>query len=250
MPKKKEKKEKKVKVSGKGEKFADMSATAAVIEEPTGEELAKEVKETKAGKKTKVLKTRGKKYSENKKLVEPNKIYPIPEAIELLKKVSFGKFKQTVELHLNVLSKGLSGEVSLPFFQGKARRVVIFDEKVTEEIKLGKINFDVLLATAADMPKIMPLAKVLGPKGLLPNPKNGTLVPDPQKALKNFQSTALQFKTEKDFPLIHVAIGKLDQPTQELVANFEAFIKAINPQKIKRAFVKSTMSPSIKINLS
>lgn len=245
--KNKEKSEKKVKGSGKGEKFADMSAEAVVIEEPTEEELTKEVKVSKV---SRVSKVRGKKYLAAKKLVDQSKIYPVLEAFELLKKVAVGSFKQTVELHLNVLSAGLSGDVSLPHFQGKEKVIAIFNDELAAEIKSGKINFDILLATPADMPKIMPLAKVLGPKGLLPNPKNGTIVPDPQKAVANFKTGGIHYKTERDFPIIHAVIGKLDQPTEELVANYEAFIKSVQPKNIKKTFIKSTMSPSIHINFS
>lgn len=240
----KEENKKKAKTSGKGEKLADMSVDAAIINEPTEEDLKKEVKIEKK------IKVRGKKYQTVKKMVDKSITYSPKDAFELLKKVSIGKFDQTVELHLNVLSKGLAGEVTLPHFTGKARKIAIFNDELAEEIKSGKVNFDVLLATPADMPKIMPLAKVLGPKGLLPNPKNGTIVPDPQKAAAAFSSKGIAYKTEKDFPLIHASIGKLKQPTEELVANLDTFIKAVNLKNIKGAFVKSTMSPSIRLSLS
>lgn len=245
---------KKVKASGKGVKTADMSVTAAIIEEPDLNELGKEVSPTSAKVSTgkaeskKAAKQRGKAYLTNKKTVE-GKTLPPKEAFELLKKVSYSKFPGTVEVHLNLFDKGLSGDVKLPHFEGKAQKVVIFNEEIAAEIKAGKVNFDVLLATPADMPKITPLAKVLGPKGLMPNPKNGTLVPDPKKALENFSSSGVHFKTEKDFPLIHIAIGKVNQPTEELVANLEALVKAVNPKNIKKTVIKSTMSPGIKISL-
>lgn len=236
---------KKVKSSGKGEKFADMSA-GPVIEEPV---LAEDVGTQRAAPALKEPRVRGKKYQDVKKMVDPNKTYSIKEAFELLKKISFGKNPSTVEAHFNVLEKGLSGEVNLPFSAGKTRKVVIFSPELAEEIKAGKINFDVLLAAPTDMPKILPLAKVLGPKGLMPSPKSNTLVPDPQKALANFPASAAAYKTEKDFPLIHTVIGKLNQPAEELQANFEALVKAINSKNIKKAILKSTMSPGIKIAL-
>lgn len=255
MPKeKKEKKvEKKIKGSGKGEKFADMSATAVVINEA---EIEKELKEevspssTKASKAKKVSKIRGKEYQKAKKMIDQNNKYPLKEALELLKKVSLGKFNGSVEVHLNVIEKGLSGDVNLPHFQAKAKKVVVFNDDIGNNLKAGKFDFDVLLASPADMPKILPFAKILGPKGLMPNPKNGTLVPEPQKAIANFSSTSLHFKTEKDFPLIHTIIGKLNQPAEELSANFQALIKAVNPQKIKKAVLKSTISPGIKVSLT
>ena len=239
---------KKVKSSGKGEKFADMSATAVVIDEESLEkELTQEVKTEKKGRQPKA---RGKKYQDLKKLVDKTKSYTPKEAFELLKKISLAKFGGSVEVHLNVIDKNLSGEAKLPYFKGKAMKVAIFDEKLLEEIKAGKINFDILLATPADMSKIMPLAKILGPKGLLPNPKNGTITPDPEKAAEKLSGNALRYKTEKDFPLVHIVIGKISQPVEELTANFEALIKAINPKNIKKGYLKSTMSPSIKVSLS
>ncbi len=79
----------------------------------------------------------------------------------------------------------------------------------------------------------------------MPNPKNGTVSPDPKKAMEKFSAGALFFKTEKDFPLIHVAIGKANQPEKELIANLETLLKAVNPKNITKAVVKSTMSPAI-----
>lgn len=250
MPKekkdKKSKKEKvkKVKASGKGVKMADMSATAVIIDVGAQLPVRPLADDAPAPKTPRV---RGKNYLQAKKMIDKSKVYPIKEAIELLKKLSLAKFDQTVELHLNVLEKGLFGEVNLPYFKGKARKIAIFTDELGVEIKSGKINFDILLATPSDMPKILPLAKILGPKGLMPNPKNGTVVPIPEKALEKFGAGAVHFKTEKDFPLIHTVVGKLNQPTEELTANFEVFIKAVKPQNITKAVIKSTMSPSVKI---
>jgi len=249
MAKKKDEKEKKIKTSGKGEKLADMSVEEPV--EEVVEEVVKEEAVTLEPEKPKTIKTRGKKYQKAKAKVGQSTIFSLPEAIKLLKEIGQeSKFDQTVEVHLNLLVKGLSGEVTLPHFQGKQRKVVIFDEKLAEEIKLGKVNFDVLIATPADMPKVLPLAKVLGPKGLMPNPKTGTVSADPKKAIEKFNSGALYFKTEKDFPLIHQSIGKLKQPQEELIANLETLLKAINPKNISKAVIKSTMSPAIKISVS
>jgi large subunit ribosomal protein L1 len=250
MPKDKDKKEKAekkaTKTSGKGERFADMSEGAVIIDETAIEKSLEAPQEVKKGREPKI---RGKQHQAAKKLVDQNKAYPPKEALELVKKTAFGQFNGTVEVHLNVLEKGLSGEVTLPHFSGKARRVVIFNDEVANEIKAGKVNFDVLLASPTDMPKILPLAKTLGPKGLMPNPKNGTLVPDPEKALKNFSGNALHYQTEKDFPIIHTVIGKVEQPTEELLENYQALVKAVNPKNIKKAVVKSTMGPGIKAAL-
>ncbi|HUV72022.1 MAG TPA: hypothetical protein VMW25_03365, partial [Clostridia bacterium] len=241
MAKAKKDKEKRLKASGKGERFADMSAEAVIIKEPKLNEEIQTPQEVQE--KAKEPRVRGKKYQSLKAKVDRSKSYPPKEAFELLKEISFANFKGTVEVHLNVVEKGLSGEVTLPHFGGKTRKVVIFSDEVAKKVKTGKIDFDVLLASPADMPKILPLAKTLGPQGLMPNPKNGTLVPDPKKAQEKFSSNALFYKTEKDFPIIHLVVGQLDQPTKELVENFETLVKAINSKKIRKAVVKSTMSP-------
>ncbi len=182
MPKEKKDKKikkeatKKVKASGKGIKTADMSADAVIID--VGAHQDAPVSDVGAhhdapvSNISKAPRVRGKNYLQAKKMIDKSKIYPVKEAIELLKKLSLAKFDQTIELHLNVLEKGLFGEANLPHFKGKARKIAIFSDEIGAEIKSGKINFDILLATPADMPKILPLAKILGPKGLMPNPKN------------------------------------------------------------------------------
>lgn len=248
MPKKTEKTDKKIKSSGKGERFADMSATAVVIKEPSLEELKTQPVEK--AKKPKKAKVRGKNYLAAKKQIEPTKLYSPEQAFELLKKVSLTKFDGSVETHLNVATKGLSGEIIFPHFKGKARKVAIFDEALGKKIKEGEIDFDLLLASPADMPKILPLAKILGPKGLIPNPKTGTLTADPKKAAEKFSSGSTWYKTEKDFPLIHLTIGKVNQPVDELTANFQALIKTVDPKNIKKAVIKSTISPAIKMKFA
>ncbi|MGI5826499.1 MAG: hypothetical protein ACOX50_03740 [Patescibacteria group bacterium] len=228
------------KSTGKGEKFADMSADVVIADEAGAEETKKSTKEPKV---------RGKKYQELRAKIDLNKTYSPKEAFDLLKEVSFGKNPKAIEAHINVAEKGLSGDVNLPHFAGKQRKVAIFSDELAAEIKEGKVNFDVLIASPADMPKILPLAKVLGPKGLMPNPKNGTLAPDPQKAAESFSASSLHYKTEKDFPIIHTVVGKADQPTEELVENYQTLVKAINPKNIKKVVVKSTMSPGVKVAL-
>lgn len=249
MPKeKKEKIDKKIKSSGKGQRFADMSATAEIIEEPKLDEAVPETgKKTEKKKTPRAARVRGKKYQSAKKLIDPAKAYPIKEAVELLKRVSLANFDSSVEAHFNVTDKGLSGNATLPHFKGKARKIAIFDEKVEAVIKSGKLDFEILLAKPADMPRILPLAKILGPKGLMPNPKNDTLTDDPKKVAEKLAAGGFHYKTEKDFPVIHTVIGKLSQPDKGLIANLETLIAAINPKKITKTVIKSTMSPGIKI---
>ncbi len=192
---------------------------------------------------------RSKQYKAKKSKLE-NKTYPIADAFPLLKKVAYGKF-QTVELHLNVKETDTRGEISLPHSTGKQTKIVIFSPEVEAEIKLGKTNFDILLATTKDMALIAPLAKILGPKGLMPSPKNGTIVENPQERAKKLQAGAtLSFKTEPKAPLIHLSIGNLSQPDSELQANLTAVINGIGLNKILSVYLKSTMSPAIKLDLS
>ena len=229
-----------------GQRVKDMGATAVLVEEP----VLKPVTQEEKPKAQKPKKTRGKNYLKAKKMVDPNKFYPIEEAIKLAKETSFSKFGGSIEAHFNVNKKGLSGEVQLPYFKGKSKKVAIFDQEVLEKIKQGKIDFDVLLASPADMPKLVPFAKILGPKGLMPNPKAGTIVDNPQKAAEKFSQPSFTFKTEPDFPLIHTVIGKFDQPDKELIANFQALISAIGQKNIKKAVIKASMGPAVKVSFS
>ena len=242
-----EKVKKTAKVAGLkgGQRVKDMSGTAIIVEEPilTTEE-PKEIKKIKAPK------FRGKKYQNAKKMVEPGKIYSIPEAIKLAKKTSYTKFGGSLEVHFNVVKNGLTGEVQLPYLKGKEKKVAIADAGTIAKIKEGKIDFDLLLASPADMPKLIPLAKLLGPKGLMPNPKNGTIIPDPEKVKANFTKPSFQYKTESDFPLIHTVIGKLAQPDEELATNLKTLVKAIGAGNILKAVVKGSMGPAIKVSLS
>lgn len=248
---KQEKKEKKktVKVPGLagGQRLKDMGATAVIVEEPVLEKVPEVPKAPKA---PKVKKVRGKNYQNAKKMVDPTKNYSIEEAIKLVKKTSYSKFGGSIEAHLNVSKKGLSGEVQLPYFKGKSKKVAVFDNEILEKIKEGKIDFEVLLATPADMPSLVPFAKILGPKGLMPNPKAGTIVDDPQKAAEKFSQPKFNYKTEPDFPLIHTVIGKFDQPDKELVDNFQTLVAGIGPTNIQKAIIKSTMGPGIKVNFN
>mgnify|MGYP001768524115 CR=1 FL=1 len=99
------------------------------------------------------------------------------------------------------------------------------------------------------MPKLVPFARLLGPKGLMPNPKNGTLVNDPKKA-KEFSTGTITLKTEREAPLVHTVVGKVSQKDEEITANIEAILKAFGGDKgIIRGFIKATMSPSAKIKI-
>lgn len=192
---------------------------------------------------------RGKKYQENKKMVDKNKLYSLKEAVEMLKKFKKASFDESVELHLVVDEVGLKGEVELPYSTGKTVRVKIVDDKVLEEIEKGKLDFDVLVAHPSFMPKLTKFAKILGPKGLMPNPKAGTISPNPEEIVKKFSKGVLRWKTEPKFPLIHQMIAKISVKEEEIVANAEKFIDAVGKKHIKKTYIKTTMSPSLKLQI-
>ncbi|KKU78514.1 MAG: 50S ribosomal protein L1, partial [Candidatus Amesbacteria bacterium GW2011_GWA2_47_70] len=172
--------------------------------------------------------------------------------IKLLRDVSLTKFDATVELHLVLKEKGLSKEIELPHPTGFARRVAIADDATMAKIAAGKIDFDVLLASPADMPKLVKYAKVLGPRGLMPNPKNGTIVDNPAATAKKLAgSNTISVKTEKDAPLIHTVVGKLSMTDVQLIDNTSVILNSLFPKEsisqISKAVLKSTMSPAIKL---
>jgi large subunit ribosomal protein L1 len=186
-----------------------------------------------------------------KKQVKPNTLYPLKEAIELLKKLTKGRKTNTVELHINTLDTGIKGEVSLPYSTGKKQVIEVFSEKTVTKLNTGKVGFDILLATPANMPKLAKYAKILGPKGLMPTPKNGNLIENPKKRLEELSTgSTLAYKTEPKFPIIHLSLGSSAQKTDHLTNNISALVKHINPVKIKSVFLTSTQTPSVKIDLA
>jgi large subunit ribosomal protein L1 len=158
-------------------------------------------------------------------------------------------FDESVELHLVVEEQGLKGEVELPHSTGKTVRVAIVDDKVLAAIEAGKIDFDVLITHPSYMPKLAKFAKVLGPKGLMPNPKAGTISPNPEEVAKKFQKGVLRWKTEPKATLIHQMLGKISMKEEEIKENIEAFFKSVGTKNIKKAYLKTTMSPSVKIEV-
>ena len=193
------------------------------------------------------IKPRGKHYQEARKMIDRNKYYSLKEAISLLKKIKLTKFDQSVELHFVMDETGLKGELELPFSTGKTVRVKIVDDSVLSDLEKGKIEFDVLVTHPSFMPKLAKYAKVLGPKGLMPNPKAGTVSMKPEEVVKKFEKGMIRWKTEAKFPLIHQMIGKISFEEKNLLVNAEKFIEAVGKTHIKNAFIKTTMSPAVKL---
>ncbi len=219
-------------------------------EEPETTDTNVEVVEGKTGQGRKIVeRVRGKKYISAKGKFDHEKHYKVVEAVKLVKESSYSKFDGTVELHLVLKKTGTSVSVSFPHQAGREKKVEIATDETIEKLKAGQVDFDILVATPDMMPKLVPFARILGPKGLMPNPKNGTLVTDPKKA-KSFSTGTVTLKTEKDAPLIHTVAGKVSQEASEVADNIEAIIKAFGGSKqIIRAFTKATMGPAVKIEI-
>ncbi|MFH1601516.1 MAG: hypothetical protein ABIB61_00995 [Candidatus Shapirobacteria bacterium] len=241
--KKQEKKAAEIKVTGlKGGERVKVVEGENIQAPKIEQEEEKAETKSKKGKK----KSRGKLYKEVLAKVDKNKLYSLKEAIKLTKDTSISKFVGNLEAHLVVDKIGDFGELKLPHFQAKEKKIALVDAKTITKIKESKIDFDVLLASPAEMKILVPLARILGPKGLMPNPKNGTLVKDPAKAVKNWGQKGIDLKTEKKAPVVHSVLGKLDQKDEELIANVEELIRAIGRDKIKKITLTSTMGPGIK----
>lgn len=227
------------------EEVAKMEKAKKLIE---SDEPAKKAQSSKSKVQSR-RKTRGRKYANAKIKIKKNAKYKLADAVALLKAMKFARFDETVELHLNLTDLGVKGEVSLPKPFGKTARVVIADEVVLAKIDKGQIEFDILIAAPSFMPRLVKYAKILGPKGLMPNPKAGTVSDKPEEAAKKFTSGSLRFKSEAKSPLLHTSVGKISFSEKELVDNISTFLKAISSSKIRSVFLKSTMSPSIRIEL-
>jgi large subunit ribosomal protein L1 len=189
--------------------------------------------------------------------------FKLAEAIETVKKASYSKFVGTLEIHINTTSTGLRGHITLPYVSGKKLTVVAFgkgaaesgadivgDDALLAQMKSGKVNFDILITTPEWMPKLAPLARVLGPKGLMPNPKSGTITDDLKKAVVGFQSGKTEYRTESKAPVIHLGMGKLSQPTEELSANVKILLMTLGKSRVKKVTLAPTMGPAVRLDLS
>ncbi|MFZ2202311.1 MAG: hypothetical protein WAV56_02830 [Microgenomates group bacterium] len=192
---------------------------------------------------------RSARYKVLVKKINRNLSYTPQAALELL--IAAASPNKGIDLHANTLETGLRGEVKVPFSTGKTLKIEIFSDQTITALNNNEFNFDVLLATPADMGKLAKYAKVLGPKGLMPNPKNGTIVANPAARAKQMSSGAtIAFKTEPKFPIIHLSLGKTNQKVEELAANLTAVLKEIGVTKIKSAYLTASQTPSVRLDLS
>ena len=223
---------------------------------------------------------RGKKYIEAAKLIERGSLYDKEEAVALVKKAASAKFDETIEAHIRTGCDGrhadqqIRGAVVLPHGTGKQVRVLVFakDAKADEAKEAGAefvgaeelipkiqnenwFDYDVVVATPDMMGVVGRLGRVLGPKGLMPNPKAGTVTMDVAKAVKEIKAGKIEYRLDKT-NIIHVPIGKASFSEEQLADNFQTLIDAINkarPSALKGTYLKSvtiapTMGPGVKIN--
>lgn len=206
---------------------------------------------------------RSKRYQEAIKLVDRATLYPLSEAVALIKQTSLSRFDGTVELHVNLSQTSLGekkdlpagrqdfrGSVSLPHGTGKQVRVAVADDAILSKLESGVIEFDVLVAHPSVMSKLAKYAKLLGPRGLMPNPKTGTIGEDPEKLALGLRKGKVNFKTEPDHPIIHMVVGKVSFEDTKIIENTNAILDAIGRGKIAKATLASTMGPGIKLALS
>ncbi len=225
---------------------------------------------------------KGKKYLEALKQVDKTQAYTKEEAIELVKKTSITKFDATVELALRLnldpkkADQQLRGAIVLPNGTGKTKKVLVItkgdqaklakeagadyvgDTDMLEKIeKENWFDFDVMIATPDMMPTLGKLGKILGPKGLMPNPKTGTVTTDTAKAVKDVKNGRVEYRTDS-YGNVHIPIGKTSFETSKLVENLDAFMNLIIKSKpaavkgkyLKNISVSSTMGPGVKIDLT
>lgn len=222
----------------------------------------------------------GKKYVEAAKLIDRSKLYEPDEAIELVKKAATAKFDETIEVHLRTGCDGrhaeqqVRGAVVLPNGTGRTVRVLVFakgakldeaqaagadfvggEELIPKIQNDGWFDFDVVVATPDMMGVVGRLGKVLGPKGLMPNPKAGTVTMDVTNAVKDIKAGKVEYRLDKA-NIIHVPVGKASFETDKLKENFDALMSAImkaKPSALKGQYLKSvsiapTMGPGVRIN--
>jgi large subunit ribosomal protein L1 len=226
------------------------------------------------------MKKHGKRYDEVAKLVDEDKLYPPIEGVDLVKKTSNVKFDSTIEVHMRMgldvrhADQQVRGTADLPAGTGKTVRVVVFAEgdrardaeqagadfvgsdDLIKRVEDGWLDFDVALATPSMMPKVSKLGRVLGRRGLMPNPKSGTVTDDVTRGIKDVKAGRIEFRTGKA-PLIQVPIGKSSFEEKGLLDNLGSLVDAVvkaKPAGSKGSYIKSitlasTMGPGVKLDI-
>lgn len=224
------------------------------------------------------LERRGKKYQAAFKLIDKTKTYSLEEALDLAVKTNPAKFAATVEIHARLgvdprqADQNIRTTVVLPHGNGKSVKVAVFaplddckkataagadlakDEEFLAQLEKGIIDFDILIATPAFMPKLGKYARLLGPKGLMPNPKAGTVTNDIEKAVKEAKAGKIEYRVDKQ-SVVHIGIGKTNFKPEQLKENANAFFESLKSQKpaslkgsyVKSTFISTSMGPSIAI---
>ena len=221
------------------------------------------------------LERQGKKFREAAKLIEADKAYSLKEAIALAQKTSPTAFDASVELHVNLnvdprhADQNIRDSLVLPAGTGKNVRVAVFDdekvegadlqgvENITKALDKGEMNFDILIATPAQMAKLGKYARSLGPRGLMPNPKSGTVTTDVAKAVREAKAGRVEYRVDST-GIVHLAVGKVSFGDAKLDQNIQAVfasIKSSKPASVKGSYVKAihlstTMGPSITVAIS
>jgi large subunit ribosomal protein L1 len=223
----------------------------------------------------------GKRLQDLRARIDPEKAYPLDEAIALLKDGATAKFDESVEVALNLgvdprhADQMVRGTADLPHGTGKSVRVAVFAkgdkaeeakaagadlvgaEDLAQAIQNGELDFDRCIATPDMMPVVGRLGRILGPRGLMPNPKLGTVTPNVTQAVQAAKAGQVQFRVEKA-GLVHAGVGKASFAPDRLSANVRAFVEAVNRAKpsgakgtyLKRAALSSTMGPGIRVDVA
>ncbi len=224
------------------------------------------------------IERRGKNYRKVAELVEKNKVYTLKDALELAAKTNAAKFDASVEMHVRMgvdprqADQNIRATVTLPHGSGKTVRVAVFapeadlakakeagadvtgDEDFLKQLDKEELNFDILVSTPAYMPKLGKYARLLGPRGLMPNPKSGTVAADVAKAVTDAKAGRVEYRVDKQ-AIVHVSIGKVSFGAEKLTVNATAFLDSLKSQKpsslkgifVKTVSVSTTMGPGIKV---
>lgn len=221
------------------------------------------------------LERRGKNFRKAAEQIEKEKLYSLDEAVKLAQATSPVKFDATVELHVNLgvdprqADQNIRDNIVLPAGTGKTVRIAVFDdekvagadisgiETLTKQLDKGELNFDVLIATPAQMPQLGKYARVLGPRGLMPNPKSGTVTQDIAKAVSEAKAGRVEYRVDST-GIVHIGVGKVSFTPEQLGDNIRTVLtslKANKPSSIKGVYFKAmhlttSMGPSIKLDLN